>query len=452
MKDIAIVGGGLVGSLLSIFMAKRGHKVSVYEKRHDIRGGELGAGRSINLALSHRGWRALEEVGLATQIREKSIPMKGRFIHNQDGSTAFQAYGQEGQAIYSVSRGELNAELDRKSSSYDNVNYHYETPCTNIDLKTGQLRFKRNGESLEVKPGVVFGADGAFSRVRGALQKSGRFNYSQSYLEHGYKELSIPPTADGGWKIEKNALHIWPRESFMLIALPNLDGSFTCTLFLNYMGAVSFDALQTEESVEAFFKKYFPDVIPVMPDFVSDFFENPTSSLITIKCSPWHYGDNVLLLGDASHAIVPFYGQGMNSGFEDCFLFDEALGAASAKGEVNWSSLLSSFSASRKPDADAISDLALYNFIEMRDLVGDPRFLLRKKIEKRLQKQFPNKFQSAYEMVTFSNEPYSKAWAMLKRQNLLFEEILAIPGIANDWDSGSLDPEMSKLIGRHLLT
>jgi len=318
VKDIAIVGGGLVGSLLSIFMAKQGHKVSVYEKRHDIRGGELGAGRSINLALSHRGWRALEEVGLAEQIREKSIAMKGRFIHKDDGSTAFQAYGQDGQAIYSVSRGELNAELDRKSSSYDNVDYHYETPCTNVDLQKGTLSFERKNESFEVKPDIILGTDGAFSRVRGAMQKTQRFNYSQTFLKHGYKELSIPAGSNGTWQIDKNALHIWPREAFMLIALPNLDGSFTCTLFLNYEGEVSFDALQTEEAVEAFFKKYFPDVIPVMPNYVSEFFENPTSSLVTIKCDPWHYGENVLLLGDASHAIVPFYGQGMNSGFEDC--------------------------------------------------------------------------------------------------------------------------------------
>lgn len=452
MKDIAIVGGGLVGSLLSIFMAKKGYKVSVYEKRHDIRGGEMGAGRSINLALSHRGWRALEEVGLAEQIREKSIPLTGRFVHNQDGSTAFQAYGQEGQAIYSVSRGELNAELDRKSSSYDNVDYHYETPCTGIDLKSGSLTFEQKGKSLTVTPGVVFGTDGAFSRVRGALQKSGRFNYSQSYLEHGYKELSIPPGPNGTWQIEKNALHIWPRESFMLIALPNLDGSFTCTLFLNYEGAVSFDSLQDPAAVEAFFEKYFPDVIPVMPGFVNEFFENPTSSLITIKCDPWHYGENVLLLGDASHAIVPFYGQGMNSGFEDCYLFDQALSEASNGGSVDWSALLKSYSATRKRDADAISDLALHNFIEMRDLVGDPEFLLRKKIEKRLQSQFPEDFHSAYEMVTFSHEPYHIALESLQRQNRLFEDILNIPNIANEWDSGSLDAEMRKLIMRHKLT
>jgi len=346
----------------------------------------------------------------------------------------------------------LNAELDRKSSSYENADYHYDTPCSKIDLRAGTLHFDDGQETHSVKPDVIFGTDGAFSRVRGAMQKTGRFNYSQSYLEHGYKELTIPAGPDGSWLIEKNALHIWPRESFMLIALPNLDGSFTCTLFLNYEGKVSFDALQNEEAVQSFFKTYFPDVIPVMPEYVSDFFENPTSSLITIKCAPWNHGKQVMLLGDASHAIVPFYGQGMNSGFEDCFLFNEALCQADSAGEVDWGQLLSDFSDHRIADADAISDLALYNFIEMRDHVGEPRFLLRKKIEKRLMKLFADRFHSAYEMVTFSRQPYRLAWATLKQQNELFEEILALPNIEQEWDSGSLDAQMAKLLTRHKLT
>lgn len=441
-----------MGSLLSIFMAKRGHKVSVYEKRHDIRGGELGAGRSINLALSHRGWRALEEVGLADKIREKSIAMKGRCIHHEDGSTAFQAYGQEGQAIYSVSRGELNAELDRTSSAFENVEYHYETPISKVDLSEGRLHFSKGSEIFSIEPDLIFGTDGAFSRVRGAMQKKGRFNYSQSYLEHGYKELTIPAGPNGTCLIEKNALHIWPRESFMLIALPNLDGSFTCTLFLNFEGAVSFDSLKTAKEVESFFQKYFPDVISVMPEYVNDFFDNPTSSLVTIKCDPWNYSDKVLLLGDASHAIVPFYGQGMNSGFEDCFLFNEALSGAGVKGDIDWGNLFSTFSEKRIDDANAIADLALYNFIEMRDLVAEPQFLLRKRIEKRLQQLFPEDFHSAYEMVTFTHKPYRLALATLNKQNELFEEILKLPNIEKEWDSGSLDAEMGKLLVRHKLT
>jgi len=454
MKEVTIIGAGLVGSLLSVYLAKRGHQVRVYERRPDMRKADIAGGRSINLALSDRGWRALEKVGLDKEVRPISIPMTGRMIHAIDGSLSLQAYGKGGQAIYSVSRGELNRIMVDSTENLPNIDFYFNEKCVRIERKSNRLHLlnTETRENKVLQPDLIFGGDGAFSSVRSAMQRIDRFNYTQEFLPHAYKELCIPATAAGGWQIEKNALHIWPRKSFMLIALPNMDGSFTCTLFLNYEGAVSFDSLEESKAVEAFFEKYFPDVIPVMPEFVNEFFENPTSSLITIKCNPWHYGDNVLLLGDASHAIVPFYGQGMNSGFEDCFLFDQALSQVSNDGSVDWSVLLKSYSTTRKRDADAISDLALHNFIEMRDLVGDPEFLLRKKIEKRLQSQFPEDFQSAYEMVTFSHKPYSVALATLQRQNRLFEDILNIPNVEAEWNSGSLDAEMRKLIMRHKLT
>ncbi|MEL6865309.1 MAG: NAD(P)/FAD-dependent oxidoreductase [Bacteroidota bacterium] len=430
-KKALVVGAGLVGTTWAILLAKRGYQVDVYERRGDIRKAEIIGGRSINLAMSNRGWKAVERVGIKEQISPQAIPMKGRMMHGVDNSQTFQAYGKEGQAIYSVSRGGLNLELIRKADKYEQVHFHFDEKCKSYHPRSGEIAFQHNhtGVISKLQPQLIFGADGAFSAIRYGLQKTPRFNYSQHYLDYGYKELHIPPTADGDFAMDPNSLHIWPRGRFMLIALPNADRSFTCTLFLAYEGQPSFDQLQTNEQVQAFFETYFPDTLPVMPALLEDFKQNPTASLVTVRCKPWVYNNQVLLMGDASHAIVPFYGQGMNSGLEDCTLLDDLV---EEHGE-DWPTILQTFNQHRIDDADAIADLALRNFIEMRDLVGDPRFLLRKKIEAHLHQKYPGDFLPVYSMVTFSHIPYDEALQESYAQDQLMERILDIENIESNW-------------------
>ncbi|MCU0348390.1 MAG: FAD-dependent monooxygenase, partial [Saprospiraceae bacterium] len=391
-KKAVIVGAGLVGALWAVFLAKRGYTVDVYERRSDFRQAGYVGGRSINLALSERGWKAVEIAGIREKIEQVAIPMPGRMMHGTDGSLTYQPYGQAGQAIYSVSRGGLNIELVNIADEMENVRIHFNQACLGVDLENSTARFQdtRTGAEYAIESDLVFGTDGAFSPVRQSLQKLPRFNYSQQYIDYGYKELCIPANADGSHQMDTGALHIWPRGQFMLIALPNVDGSFTCTLFMPFEGEVSFENLKTDEQVTAFFEKYFPDTLPLMPAYLADFKENPTSALVTVRCNPWHYRHKVLLIGDASHAIVPFFGQGMNAGFEDCTILDSLMD----KYEEHWPSIIEEFNANRPEDANAIADLALLNFIEMRDKVADPKFLLWKKVEKHLAEKFPSEFQS----------------------------------------------------------
>jgi kynurenine 3-monooxygenase len=428
-KDISIVGAGLVGSLLACYMAKRGQKVNVYERRSDMRKAGYTGGRSINLALSERGWAALDKIGLRKQVEAIGIPMYGRVIHPVDGDTMFQPYGKDNQAIYSVSRGALNETLVNLAEQNGQVKIHFNHICTDVDFGPNSLEFNDTElhKTVTVTSDVILATDGAFSEVRYKMQRTGHFNLSQQYENYGYKELHIPPTADGGFAIEKNALHIWPRQSFMMIALPNPDGSFTCTLFAPYEGENSLAELKSEKSVEAYFNKFFPDIVPLMPELQQDFFSNPTGSLVTVKCFPWKH-NRVCLIGDAAHAIVPFYGQGMNCGFEDVRELDELLGA-----EENWDTVLSAFEKQRKPNTDAIADLALYNFIEMRDLSGREDFQLRLKIEKRIAAAFPDKFMTLYSMVTFNQTPYFTALNKGKEQNVLLDKIMSLPGIEQKW-------------------
>jgi kynurenine 3-monooxygenase len=444
MEKIAIIGAGLVGSLQAIYLAKKGYKVDIYEGREDMRRQDISAGRSINLALSDRGWKALEAAGIKEEIAKTAIPMKGRIMHDTKGNTTFQPYGKEGEAIFSVSRGGLNKTLMDCAEAYENVNIHFSRKCKDIDLKTNTLLFENTetGEELSISADRIFATDGAFSAIRARLQKTDRFDYEQKYLKHGYKELSIPPTADGGFKLDPNALHIWPRGEFMLIALGNEDGSFTCTLFFPFEGENSFESLKTKEQVNTFFAKVFPDALKLMPQLEEEYFNNPTSSLVTVRCSPWHYGDRVVLMGDASHAIVPFYGQGMNSGFEDCTVFDGIFEEANR----NWESAFLQFSQQRKQDTDAIADLALQNFIEMRDLVADQNFLLRKKIEKKIFEKHPDKWMPLYSQVTFSHIPYSEALSNGKRQERIMDCIMAKPDIHTTWDSPEIEKEIIDMV------
>ncbi len=420
-RSVTISGAGLVGSLLAVLLRQRGHEVDVYERRPDMRKEAIGAGRSINMAISTRGWRGLEIAGLREKIEEIAIPMYGRYLHQADGSTAFQQYGKNKEAIYSISRGELNKQL-MTAAEAQGATIHFNHRCNKVDVAANRLHLQdESGNEFTVEADLLFGADGAFSALRNSYVHMDRVNAKQFYIGHGYKELRIPPAPNGGWLIEKNALHIWPRRNFMLIALPNTDGSFTCTLFFPFEGDPSFESLNSEEKVAAFFKEHFPDAYQLMPTLTEDFFNNPTSSLITTHIEPWYFQDKSALIGDAAHAIVPFYGQGMNAGFEDCTVLS---GLIDKNGE-DWGTIFKEYNQKRKANGDAVAELALLNFIEMRDKVADPQFLSRKKIEQELGRRYPEKFTSIYEMVSFSHTPYSTAIRSIRAQDELLEKIMA---------------------------
>lgn len=445
-KQVTIVGAGLVGSLLSIYLAKKGYKISVFERRADMRKISMSAGKSINLALSDRGWKGLEGVGIADEIRKIAIPMYGRFIHHKNGSTAYQPYGKDNQAIYSVSRADINMKLMDLAEQHDSIQFHFDERCTNIDRSTLTASFEHNSTKniTQTKSDLLFGADGAFAASRLNMQlQSDRFEYNQHYIDCGYKELIIPPGADGSFLMEKNALHIWPRGNFMMIALPNPDGNFTCTLFLPFEGEKSFSKLQTKEQIKTFFEEEFSDAVPLMPTLIDDFMTNPTASLVTVKCFPWTFDNKIALIGDAAHAIVPFYGQGMNCGFEDCVVLNDLI----KKHNENWPEILSEYQALRKPDGDAIADLAIANFIEMRDKTADPKFLLQKKIEAKIFEKYPQKWTPLYSMVTYSPHiRYSTALKEGNRQQLIMDKIMSKPNIESIWESEEVEQEILKQI------
>ena len=425
-KSITIVGAGLGGALMAVFLGRAGHRVRVYDRRPDPRKGGLGRGRSINLAISTRGLAALEHVGLDKKLLEVAIPMRGRMVHALDGGLTFQPYGHEAQhVIHSVSRGGLNRLLVEAAEAMPNVEVRFGRRCVDVDLETAACVFTDidTGASDSVAADLVIGADGAFSDVRQAMQQTDRFEYAQTYLEHGYKELTIPAAERGGFRMEPNALHIWPRGGFMMIALPNVDGSYTCTCFWPFAGDNSFAALATREEVRAYFSKTFPDAVPLMPSLEEDFLLNAVGSLVTVRCAPWRFKDRVALLGDAAHAVVPFYGQGANAAFEDCLVLDECLREFS--GDI--ADALATYERRRKRHADALADLAIGNFLEMRDKTASKTFLLGKKVEKVLAKLFPGRFVPLYYMVSFSCTPYADA---VHRARTQWRMVFAAAGVA----------------------
>jgi len=406
--NITLIGSGLTGPLLAISLAQRGFPVQLFERRPDMRRVRISAGRSINLALSTRGIHALREAGLWGEIANILIPMRGRMMHSVTGELTFMPYGKdETEFINSVSRAELNISL-MNAAEKAGVSIRFNERCAGFDLRSGVVRLQNEATGAEwiVDSKVVIGTDGATSVVRTEMFKLQRFNFSQQYLDYGYKELTIPAGTDGRHAFETHALHIWPRGTFMLIALPNIDGTFGCILFLPFEGGdISFEALDTEAKVLSFFEVQFPDALRLMPNLIENYFGNPTGAMMTVKCSPWHVDGKALLLGDAAHAIVPFFGQGMNCAFEDCTYFLELLDRYGS----DWPALFSAFEKARKADTDAIADLAIENFVEMRDRVADPRFLFRKKVELELEKKYPGRFVPKYAMVTFHRTPYSIA-------------------------------------------
>ena len=410
-RSVTILGAGLVGSLLAVMFRKRGYEVSIYERRNDMRLQTMSAGKSINLAVSHRAWHALSMAGLKELFEDIAIPMYGRTLHQVDGSVVFQQYGKNREAIYSVSRGELNRKL-MTAAEEAGAKIYFEHKCIDADVVNNRYTFeKKDGQTVSLQADLVFGADGAFSALRAGFTKMDRVNAVQEYIDHGYKELTIPAAASGAFQLEKEALHIWPRRNFMMIALPNTDATFTCTLFFPFHGTPSFDSVKTNEEVLQFFQEQFPDAVPMMPTLLEDYATNPTASLVTTRIFPWVYKNKSALIGDAAHAIVPFYGQGMNAGFEDCSV-------------LMWDAILTQYQKMRKPNGDAVLQLALYNFIEMRDKVADPEFLERKKIEKDLGLRYPTQFNSIYEMVSFSHIPYSTAWQCIEKQDALLQKIM----------------------------
>ncbi|WP_411767895.1 FAD-dependent oxidoreductase [Winogradskyella sp. A3E31] len=414
-QNILIIGAGLCGSLLALRLGQRGYNVNVYEMRPDLRKTDISAGRSINLAFSDRGNKGMKLVGIEDKVKALCIPMHGRMLHDKKGNTVLSNYsGREHEFINSISRGDLNALLLTEAEKHPNVKIHFNKSCQSVDFEKTTALFKDYDTKTEFveDADTIIATDGAGSALRRSyyLERKFLFSFSQDYLTHGYKELSILPAKDGGYKTFKNALHIWPRGDFMIIALPNLDGSFTVTLFLSYdEGEYNFNNLTTPERVTEFFKKEFPDALELMPNLIDDFFENPTAPLGTVKCSPWHYKGNTLLMGDSAHAIVPFYGQGMNASFEDVVVFDEVLD----EGFNDWETIFKTYEQRRKKDTDAIADLAIDNFHEMKDHVGQAIFQEKRKIEMALEKNFPDAYSSKYSLVTF-NEHIGYREAMLR--------------------------------------
>lgn len=450
MKNASIIGSGLVGSLWAIYLNRAGYKVSIFERRPDMRKFPISAGKSINLAISYRGWKALDAIGVGDVIRKSAIPMYGRTVHHPDNSTTFHPYGLNDQAIYSVSRGEINAKLMDIAESEGMTELYFDSHCTGLDMNKNIAYFEHtgNGVKFEIKSDVIFAADGAFSTVRyQSMQKMDRFSYSQNYIDDGYKEILLPANADGTFKMDMNSLHIWPRGRFMLIALPNTDGSFTCTLFMPFDGhKYCFNNLKTNHDIIAFFREMFPDFYEMMPEIAETWKEHPISSLAIIRCFPWHYNKTVLM-GDAAHATVPFYGQGMNAGFEDCTVMAQLM----EKHGENWAACFDEYEKIRKPNGDAVQDLSLQNYLIMRDKVNDPEFNLQQKVEKRIHELYPDQYLPLYSMVSFSDIEYHTALEQGKKQEEEMKRFIEMHHITDKMKEKDIDSIIHNVFGKEIL-
>jgi kynurenine 3-monooxygenase len=442
MKKVIIVGAGLAGSYMAYAMGKKGYEVQVFEKRPDPRKSSYGSGRSINLVVSHRGWTALAYAGIEEEIRKIVVPAYGRQIHDLEGNESYFAYNIDNKAIHSISRGEFNKTLVELAEALPNVTITFDAFCEHVDFNTGTVHMKQGEQLNAYSADLIVGGDGANSSVRNALMKQPRFNYSQDYIDSGYKEVHIPAASDGSPQLNIDALHIWPRREFMLMGLANTDNGFTGTVFAPFGGEYGLDHLKTGADGLRYFEKYFKDAIPLIPDLEEQWENNPTSALVCIRCNPYHWGTNTLLIGDAAHATVPFYGEGMNGSLEDVRVFLELL---DEHGDSDMKKVLEIYTEQRVPAGNALVDLSLRNFIEMRDLVADPSFQLRKKIERKVQANHPDKWTPLYTLVKFTNIPYHEAKAEGERHDRIMEEILAIEGIEEHWDSEEVEQEVLRL-------
>ena len=442
-KDITIVGAGLVGSLCSLYMTSRGYNVRIFEKRKDLRSEIISAGKSINLALSERGLTALKKVGVHEEVMKIAIPMYRRIMHDEKGILSEQEYGNPGQAIYSVSRAELNA-LMMELAEMKGAKLEFNQLCKYVDFDKSSVTFENTITNKEktIDADIVIGADGALSEVRNKMVENLKHEFKLYKIGHSYKELLIPASKNGTHLINKNALHIWPRGEFMLIALANLNGSFTCTLFAPTTGDNSFENLNTKEEVETYFNQVYPDFTPLVPNLFEQWEENPTSTLGIVRTYPWHVKDNAILVGDSAHATVPFYGQGMNAGFEDCRVLNELLD----RHEDDLFSCFKEYSKIRKPNGDGVQDLSMQNYVVMRDKTADPKFLLQKKIEQKFANSYPEKWIPLYSMVSFTNISYSDAWEIGMKQQKIMEEIMKISNIEKEWESDEIIRKMLSLV------
>ena len=428
MAKLVLIGSGLAGGLLAAYLGRRGYEVDLYERRADPREGNTVGGRSINLAISTRGIHALEQIGIAEEALQHAIPMRGRMIHDRSGELHFSPYDVDPKkCINSIGRAALNTTVIEAAQRYPNVRVHFNHKCTDVHLESASAELETAEGTVTAGGDAVIGVDGAFSAVRKSMQRDiANFQYDESYLAHGYKELTIPPGPDGSWRMEKNALHIWPRKSFMMIALPNPDASFTCTLFWEFEGRRSFATMKTDDDVRRFFEEEFPDAEPLMPSLLDDFRNNPTGSLVTIRCAPWFYRDKACLVGDAAHAVVPFYGQGMNAAFEDCVVLDDCL----EEFPENRERAFAEYFRRRKQNIDALADLAIGNFIEMRDKTASKTFRAKKKLDHALEAALPGIYLPLYTMVTFTRMPYAKAAKRAQIQDaLVYASLLLIAAI-----------------------
>ncbi|HYP25620.1 MAG TPA: NAD(P)/FAD-dependent oxidoreductase [Blastocatellia bacterium] len=444
MDRIIIIGAGLVGSLLSVFLAKRGHKVDVYERNPDPRETSAGHGRSINLTLCDRGFKALDFVGVGDIVRGCAVPAYGRLMHDVEGKLVFQPYGNTNEAIHSISRSDLNRALLDFAEKDSRITFHFNRKCVGADLATATVEVKdtETGNVTREEGDLLFGSDGAHSTILMQMQRKRRFNYSQQYWEQGYKELRVPAGADAGWTSEKNVLHIWPRSNYMLIGFPNTDGSFTCSLHIPFEGEVSYESVRTEQELLALFRNSFPDVVNLLPSLVEDFFANPPNTMITVKCWPWTFNDKAALIGDSAHSIYPSYGQGANAGFEDCLTLYECI---ERHGE-DWGTVLGEYQRLRKPNTDAIADLCVDHFIELRDLVGDPGFILRKEVERKINQMYPDKYKDLYSMITFTCMPYAEAMRVDREQRAILDQIMSIEDIRHRLNSPEVESRIDQLM------